>query len=135
MLLAKVLHFKNKCNIFMVPKRNSQVVKRNFEFRFGTENKNAPAMNTPEKIRTLRLLKGLTHKEMAYHLDISREYYGRIERGKGHIDINRLKQIAAILGVQTESLLPDEKSCEIPTDEMEKRITSLPYTFFEEQTG
>lgn len=61
-------------------------------------------MNTGEKIRTLRNLKGLSQENLADMVGISRLAYGDMERGKQEISTARLEQIATALGVTTEDI-------------------------------
>jgi transcriptional regulator with XRE-family HTH domain len=62
-------------------------------------------MHTGGKIRSVRLLKGLSQENMAEMLDISILAYGNIERGKTNVSKDRLKQIAEKLGVSSEDIL------------------------------
>lgn len=61
-------------------------------------------MNTGEKIRTLRNLKGLSQENLADMVGISRLAYGDMERGKQEISPARLEQIATALGVTAEDI-------------------------------
>jgi XRE family transcriptional regulator, regulator of sulfur utilization len=61
-------------------------------------------MNTGEKIRTLRTLKGLSQENLADMIGVSRLAYGDMERGKHEISTTRLEQIATALGVTTEEI-------------------------------
>jgi XRE family transcriptional regulator, regulator of sulfur utilization len=62
-------------------------------------------MNTGEKIRILRDMKGYSQDNMADMLGLSRQAYGDIERGKTKISDARLKQIADTLGTTPEAIL------------------------------
>lgn len=61
-----------------------------------------------ERIRAVRLAKNLTQEYMAAQLNIDVANYGRLERGKSKIDIERLKYIANILEVSLEELVSEK---------------------------
>ena len=69
-------------------------------------------MNTGEKIRGIRLLKGLTQENLAESLNISRNAYSEIERGVSDLNESRLKQIADVLNVSPNDIhnFEDKKS-------------------------
>ncbi|MCX7067077.1 MAG: helix-turn-helix transcriptional regulator [Methylococcales bacterium] len=62
-------------------------------------------MSVNEKIRLIRESKGVTQEDIAKKLDISVNSYGDIERGNTNLKLNRLEQIAEILGVQLPELV------------------------------
>jgi transcriptional regulator with XRE-family HTH domain len=62
-------------------------------------------MNTGEKIRILRDMKGYSQDNMADMLGLSRQAYGDYERGNTKISDSRLKQIADALGTTPEAIL------------------------------
>ena len=55
-------------------------------------------MKIGDKIRSLRILKGLSQENMADMLDLNVLAYGEIERSKTDIKMSRLEQIAKIFG-------------------------------------
>lgn len=61
-------------------------------------------MHTGEKIRNLRLLKGLSQENIAKDLGISRVAYSDIERGKTDLTESRIKQIADVLDVSPDDI-------------------------------
>lgn len=65
-------------------------------------------MNTGEKIRQIRLLKGFSQENMADMLSISTTAYGDIERNKTELTISRATEIAKVLGVGIVDLLDIE---------------------------
>ncbi|MFD1819391.1 helix-turn-helix domain-containing protein [Pseudarcicella hirudinis] len=65
-------------------------------------------MTIGEKIRQLRLLKGLSQENMADMLNLSTTAYGDIERNKTDLTINRARQIAGIMEVSLSELLETE---------------------------
>lgn len=75
---------------------------------------------TRARIKTLRLLKGLTQKEMAELLYKSASAYSRIESGKHPISIDELRNIATVLGCQIETLLYGEGFASIPVHTKDK---------------
>ena len=62
-------------------------------------------MKIGEKIRGVRLMKGLSQENLAQMLDISLLAYGDIERGKKDVAYNRLELIAEKLGVSVQDIL------------------------------
>lgn len=62
-------------------------------------------MNLGEKIRGIRVIKGLSQQNMADILEMSLRGYGDIERGSTDIPFSRLEQIAKNLGVQVSDII------------------------------
>lgn len=60
-----------------------------------------------ERIRRLRLTKGLSQQNMAFELGLSPSAYSNIERGVADVNISRLQQIATVFGVDVVALLTD----------------------------
>ncbi|MCA0237570.1 MAG: helix-turn-helix domain-containing protein [Bacteroidetes bacterium] len=56
-------------------------------------------------MRVSRRFLHLTQQDMAERLNISAEAYGKIERGKTRIYLERLKQISAIFGLDTTQII------------------------------
>jgi transcriptional regulator with XRE-family HTH domain len=65
-------------------------------------------MNTGEKIRQIRLIKGYSQENMADMLGISTTAYGDIERNKTELTISRATEIAKVLGVGIVDLIDIE---------------------------
>jgi transcriptional regulator with XRE-family HTH domain len=61
-------------------------------------------MNTGDKIRGIRTLKGFTQDTMADLLKISRNAYSEIERNITDVSESRIKQIADALGVSPNDI-------------------------------
>ncbi|WP_025763194.1 helix-turn-helix domain-containing protein [Dyadobacter tibetensis] len=59
----------------------------------------------PEKLRNLRLAKGLSQENMADLLHISTTAYGDLERGKTEMTLSRLESVAEVLAVALPDLL------------------------------
>lgn len=57
------------------------------------------------KLRSLRVLKGLSQGNVAHMLDISITAYAKIERGETDIQLSRLNQIAEAFKVSIEEIL------------------------------
>lgn len=66
-------------------------------------------MQTFEKIKYFRELKGLTQDDIAQHLDITPSGYSKIERGETRISIDRLQQIADILEINILDFIPHKE--------------------------
>jgi transcriptional regulator with XRE-family HTH domain len=67
-------------------------------------------MNTGDKIRNIRLVKGFSQENMADMLGISTTAYGDIERNKTDLSISRATEIAKVLEVSIVDLLDIEFS-------------------------
>lgn len=68
-------------------------------------------MDTGNKIKHFRLLKGFSQEKMAELLGIAPKSYGNIERNITDINFSRLQQIANVLEVSLPKLLDfDEKN-------------------------
>ncbi|MCD0490169.1 helix-turn-helix domain-containing protein [Pedobacter sp. MC2016-14] len=65
------------------------------------------------KIRSLRQKQGKSQAQIAVQIGISIPAYSKIETGITDINITRLKQIADLFEVTTDSLLTDNSSAEI----------------------
>lgn len=59
-----------------------------------------------EKIRRQRVIKGISQEAMAFHLGISQNAYSKIERNETEATVKRIYQIAKVLNVPVQSLLP-----------------------------
>ena len=59
-----------------------------------------------KKIRKIRKEKGFTQDNVALGSRIDRSYMGRIERGDVNITVEKLYEIAEVLGCEPASLLP-----------------------------
>lgn len=71
--------------------------------------KNTVAMNVTsnlsEKIRLIRLQKGLSQENMADMLGLSTTAYGDLERGRTELSVSRVENIAKLLDVPLPELL------------------------------
>lgn len=65
-------------------------------------------MNTGEKIRQIRLIKGFSQENLADMLNISTTAYGDIERNKTELTILRATEIAKVLDIGLIDLLEIE---------------------------
>ena len=61
--------------------------------------------NVGRNIRLLREWRNLTQEHVAHELGLSHSGYSRIERGEVEPDGDKLKRIASVLGVATETIL------------------------------
>jgi transcriptional regulator with XRE-family HTH domain len=62
-----------------------------------------------ENIKNIRKDKGLSQESVAYDLGIDYSTYGKIERGRIGLSVDRLDQIARILNVTVQDLYEWEK--------------------------
>lgn len=59
-----------------------------------------------EKVRSMRKDKGISQDNLALSANIDRSYVGRIERGEVNITLEKVYQIASVLGCDVRELLP-----------------------------
>ncbi len=59
----------------------------------------------PEKIRLIRLNKGLSQENLADMLGVSTTAYGDIERGRTELTLSKIENLAKILEVELSELL------------------------------
>ena len=57
-------------------------------------------------VRSMRKDKGISQDTLALTADIDRSYVGRIERGEVNITLEKVYQIATVLGCDVRELLP-----------------------------
>ena len=57
-----------------------------------------------DRIRSLRLKKGLSQEKLALSIEMDRTYYASVESGKRNISIKNIEKIAKGLGVSIEDL-------------------------------
>ena len=57
-------------------------------------------------IRTQRTQQGITQESLALQCGIDRSYMGRIERGEVNLTVEKLYEIASVLGASAKELLP-----------------------------
>ncbi|MGF1756654.1 helix-turn-helix domain-containing protein [Photobacterium sagamiensis] len=58
------------------------------------------------QLRAVRKTKNLSQDKLALIADIDRSYVGRIERGEVNITLEKVYQLAEVLDVSVEALLP-----------------------------
>ena len=58
-----------------------------------------------ERIRKIRLAKGLSQEELAFEADLHRAYIGQIERGEKNIGVQNLQKIASALKIKISKLI------------------------------
>ncbi len=63
------------------------------------------ASNLSERIRLIRLQKGLSQENMADMLSLSTTAYGDLERGRTELSVSRVENIARLLDVPLPELL------------------------------
>lgn len=73
-------------------------------------------MEVVSKIIELRKKKGFSQKDLAKKLNIAPYNYGKVERGETKLTVDRLDQIAQVLGVHISSFF------DFPTDELNFRL-------------
>ena len=57
-------------------------------------------------IRKQRTQQGITQESLALQCGIDRSYMGRIERGEVNLTVEKLYEIASVLGAGAKELLP-----------------------------
>jgi len=83
------------------------------------------ASNLSEKIRQIRLQKGLSQENMADMLGLSTTAYGDLERGRTELSVSRLENIAKLLDVPLPDLLGFESSSMSETEWLRQENTRL----------
>lgn len=82
------------------------------------------------RIKRCRAAANITQEKLAELLDVSPGYVSRIERGTRWVNLERLSEIAALLGVPTAALLADTD--ETPQSAYEKDLLPLAAKLTEE---
>jgi outer membrane biosynthesis protein TonB len=67
------------------------------------------------RVRTLRTGRGWSQAETARRAAMDRTFLGRLERGTGGVNIDRLPPLAAALGVEPHALIPTLSEFAAPT--------------------
>ena len=57
-----------------------------------------------QRIKSLRIEKGLSQEKFALFIDMDRTYYASVESGKRNISINNIEKIANGLNISLEEL-------------------------------
>lgn len=83
------------------------------------------ASNLSEKIRQIRLQKGLSQENMADMLGLSTTAYGDLERGRTELSVSRLENIAKLLDVPLPDLLGIESLSMSETEWLRQENTRL----------
>lgn len=65
-------------------------------------------MDITEKIKTLREANDLSQEKMAQLMNMSKNGYGKLERGEVEITVRKLKKIASILNVDISELINEK---------------------------
>lgn len=63
-----------------------------------------------QRVRFLRIKKGISQEELADRCGVHRTYMGRIERGETNITLTNIHKVARGLGVSPASLLDEAKN-------------------------
>lgn len=58
-----------------------------------------PQAKFGERVRTLRLAKGLSQEELAHQCSLDRSYIGGVERGERNVSLVNIHKIADALGL------------------------------------
>ena len=83
------------------------------------------ASNLSEKIRQIRLQKGLSQENMADMLGLSTTAYGDLERGRTELSVSRVENIAKLLDVPLPELLGFESLSMSETEWLRQENTRL----------
>ncbi|MCA0231895.1 MAG: helix-turn-helix domain-containing protein [Bacteroidetes bacterium] len=78
-----------------------------------------------ENIKATRKAKGLTQQEMSDKIGMAKNNYGKVENGQIELTINRLYQIADILGVSVVSLLGESTGDASTLEELKRDYKKL----------
>lgn len=58
-----------------------------------------------ERVRELRMLKGLSQEQLAHNADVHRTYIGMVERAEKNITLVNIEKISNALGIKITELL------------------------------
>jgi transcriptional regulator with XRE-family HTH domain len=83
------------------------------------------ASHLSERIRQIRLQKGLSQENMADMLGLSTTAYGDLERGRTELSVSRLENIARLLDVPLPELLGLESATMSETEWLRQENTRL----------
>ncbi|GGC09169.1 helix-turn-helix domain-containing protein [Dyadobacter sediminis] len=83
------------------------------------------ASHLSERIRQIRLQKGLSQENMADMLGLSTTAYGDLERGRTELSVSRLENIARLLDVPLSGLLGLESATMSETEWLRQENTRL----------
>ncbi|MCL6257931.1 helix-turn-helix domain-containing protein [Aquiflexum sp. TKW24L] len=87
-------------------------------------------MNLEEKIKTLRLAKGLTHQDLADQSGISLRTIQRIEYGEVKPSLYSLKKLSKVLEVDLNAFSQDsQKKTDVPNSKLPKTMNGFFYSF------
>jgi transcriptional regulator with XRE-family HTH domain len=77
------------------------------------------AITIGEKIRNLRLQRGISQEQLGEMADLHRTYIGQMERGEANITLQALEKVTGALGLTVTQLFrfvnPEEHTSENPT--------------------
>ena len=88
--------------------------------------------NYLENIKTIRTDKGINQSQMAESLGFTQNNYSKIERGIGELSVDRLYEIAEILGVSIFQILI-EKDVELLQEKIRVEIQTKQKNEFQEK--
>lgn len=67
-------------------------------------------MQLGNALRIQRVIKGYTQEYMAERLNLSQNSYSKLERGLTSLTVKRLYEVAEILEISVQDILPDIKA-------------------------
>ena len=82
-------------------------------------------MKFSEKLKELRIKKGLTQESLAEKLNISRQSISKWEQGINEPNIQTLKELCLIFQVSIDELVDDDKEVVLSIDEKNKKKTYI----------
>jgi transcriptional regulator with XRE-family HTH domain len=88
--------------MYPLPKADSETAK---DIRMGTKRAGPVDAIVGRRIRTRRLLLGMTQTQLARQIGVSFQQVQKYENGTNRVGAGRLVQIAQILGMQLDALL------------------------------
>lgn len=81
-----------------------------------------------EKLREIRVSRGMSQAELSHHANVTEAYVGRLERGEGEPGIALVARLAKALGVEAADLLPATTSPDtlaVLRDQTKRLVTEL----------
>jgi XRE family transcriptional regulator, aerobic/anaerobic benzoate catabolism transcriptional regulator len=79
-----------------------------------------------EKLRAVRVRRGLTLRQLARECELSARFLAKVELGRGNISVDRLHDIATALDVPIESLAADGLPAPAPFEQSAALLKKLP---------
>lgn len=78
--------------------------------------------NYGERLRNLRVSRGLTQEEVALRADITTSYYGQLERGQANPSVGMLEKICAVMEIAIADIFTETDTNILGIDSISMQI-------------